>query len=52
MRLQLALNVNDLDKAVEFYSSMFGVEVNKREPPQKGERQDITQRLPRHAFSS
>ena len=32
MRLQLALNVNDLDKAVEFYSSMFGVEVNKREP--------------------
>ena len=32
MRLQLALNVNDLDAAVEFYSKMFGVEVNKRKP--------------------
>ena len=32
MRLQLALNVHDLDAAVEFYSKMFGVEVNKRKP--------------------
>ena len=32
MRLQLALNVNDLDAAVEFYSKMFGVGVNKRKP--------------------
>lgn len=32
MRLQLALNVKDLDSAVDFYSKMFGVEVNKRKP--------------------
>ncbi len=32
MRLQLALNVKDLDRAVDFYSKMFGVEVNKRRP--------------------
>jgi len=32
MRLQLALNVNDLEKAVDFYSKMFGVAVNKRKP--------------------
>ncbi len=32
MRLQLALNVSDLDAAVDFYSKMFGVEVNKRKP--------------------
>jgi catechol 2,3-dioxygenase-like lactoylglutathione lyase family enzyme len=32
MRLQLALNVRDLDAAVEFYSKMFGVAVNKRKP--------------------
>ena len=32
MRLQLALNVRDLDAAVDFYSKMFGVEVNKRKP--------------------
>jgi len=32
MRLQLALNVNDLDQAVDFYSKMFGVPVHKREP--------------------
>jgi len=32
MRLQLALNVKDLDRAVEFYSKMFGVKVNKRKP--------------------
>ena len=32
MRIQLALNVSDLDAAVEFYSKMFGVEVNKRKP--------------------
>ncbi|MFT5696680.1 MAG: catechol 2,3-dioxygenase-like lactoylglutathione lyase family enzyme [Myxococcota bacterium] len=32
MRLQLALNVKDIDQAVDFYSKMFGVEVNKRKP--------------------
>ena len=32
MRVQLALNVVDLEKAVEFYSKLFGVEVNKRKP--------------------
>ena len=32
MRLQLAINVKDLDKAVDFYSKMFGTEVNKRKP--------------------
>lgn len=32
MRLQLALNVKDLDAAVDFYSKMFGTEVNKRKP--------------------
>lgn len=32
MRLQLALNVNDLDAAVEFYSSMFGTEPAKLRP--------------------
>jgi catechol 2,3-dioxygenase-like lactoylglutathione lyase family enzyme len=29
-RVQLALNVSDLDAAVEFYSRLFGVEVHKR----------------------
>ena len=32
MRLQLALNVNNLDEAVAFYSKLFNVEVNKRKP--------------------
>ena len=32
MRLQLALNVSDLEKAIDFYSKMFGAEVNKRKP--------------------
>lgn len=32
MRLQLALNVRDLDAAIGFYSRMFGVPVNKRKP--------------------
>ena len=32
MRLQLALNVSDLDAAIEFYSAMFDTEVNKRKP--------------------
>jgi catechol 2,3-dioxygenase-like lactoylglutathione lyase family enzyme len=32
MRLQLAMNVKNLDAAVDFYSKMFGVEVNKRKP--------------------
>lgn len=32
MRLQLALNVKDLESAIAFYSKMFGVEVNKRKP--------------------
>jgi len=32
MRLQLALNVRDLDTAVDFYSAMFGTEPAKRRP--------------------
>ena len=32
MRLQLALNVADLDKAVDVYSRMFGVEPAKTKP--------------------
>ncbi|WP_420431993.1 ArsI/CadI family heavy metal resistance metalloenzyme [Candidatus Poriferisocius sp.] len=32
MRLQLALNVSDLEKAVEFYSRLFGVEPARRRP--------------------
>jgi catechol 2,3-dioxygenase-like lactoylglutathione lyase family enzyme len=32
MRVQLALNVKDLDEAVDFYSKLFDVEVNKRKP--------------------
>ena len=32
MRLQLAINVKDLDAAIAFYSKVFGVEVNKRKP--------------------
>ena len=31
MRLQLALNVPDLDQAIDFYSKMFGAKVAKRE---------------------
>jgi catechol 2,3-dioxygenase-like lactoylglutathione lyase family enzyme len=31
-RLQLALNVRNLDQAVDFYSKMFGVTVAKRKP--------------------
>jgi len=32
MRLQLALNVADLDEAVDFYTRMFGVEPAKTRP--------------------
>ena len=32
MRLQLALNVSDIDEAVEFYGNLFGVEPHKRRP--------------------
>jgi catechol 2,3-dioxygenase-like lactoylglutathione lyase family enzyme len=32
MRLQLALNVADLDQAVDFYTRMFGVEPAKTKP--------------------
>jgi catechol 2,3-dioxygenase-like lactoylglutathione lyase family enzyme len=32
MRLQLALNVDDLDAAVDFYSKMFGTPPAKRKP--------------------
>ena len=32
MRVQLALNVDDLDAAIEFYSKLFNAEVNKRMP--------------------
>lgn len=31
-RVQLALNVSNLDDAVAFYSKLFGTEVNKRKP--------------------
>jgi catechol 2,3-dioxygenase-like lactoylglutathione lyase family enzyme len=32
MRLQLAINVPDLEAAIDFYSRILGVGVNKREP--------------------
>lgn len=32
MRLQLALNVRNIDEAVAFYSKMFGTEPHKRKP--------------------
>jgi catechol 2,3-dioxygenase-like lactoylglutathione lyase family enzyme len=32
MRVQLALNVTDLEQAIAFYSKMFGTPVNKRKP--------------------
>ncbi len=32
MRLQLALNVNDLDQAIGFYSKLFDTEPSKRKP--------------------
>ncbi len=32
MRLQLALNVRDLEEAVAYYSKLFGVPVHKRKP--------------------
>ena len=31
-RVQLALNVPDIDRAVDFYSKLFATEPNKREP--------------------
>src|SRR5215471_7021937 len=31
-RVQLALNVNDIDQAIAFYSKMFGTEPAKRRP--------------------
>ena len=32
MRLQLALNVKDLDTAIAYYSELFGTSVHKRKP--------------------
>ncbi|MEE9606907.1 MAG: ArsI/CadI family heavy metal resistance metalloenzyme [Myxococcota bacterium] len=32
MRVQLALNVRNLDEAVAYYSRLFGASVNKRKP--------------------
>lgn len=32
MRLQLALNVRDMDEAVAYYSKLFGIEPHKRRP--------------------
>jgi catechol 2,3-dioxygenase-like lactoylglutathione lyase family enzyme len=32
MRVQLALNVKNLDEAIDFYSKLFNVDVNKRKP--------------------
>ena len=31
-RVQLALNVSNIDQAVDFYSKLFATEVNKRKP--------------------
>ena len=31
-RVQLALNVSDIDEAVEFYSKLFGIQPAKRQP--------------------
>ena len=32
MRLQLALNVKDLERSVDYYSRLFGVDPHKRRP--------------------
>ena len=32
MRVQLALNVENIEEAIDFYSKAFGVKVNKRKP--------------------
>ena len=32
MRVQLALNVRDLDEAIDYYGKLFGAKVNKRKP--------------------
>ena len=32
MRFQLALNVRDLDEAIDYYTKLFGAPVNKRKP--------------------
>ena len=32
MRLQLALNVRDIDEAVDYYSTLFDTRVHKRKP--------------------
>ena len=32
MRVQLALNVRDLDEAIDYYSRLFGASVHKRRP--------------------
>ncbi|RIL01496.1 MAG: glyoxalase/bleomycin resistance/extradiol dioxygenase family protein [Proteobacteria bacterium] len=32
MRIQLALNVRNLDEAVDYYAKLFGAKVNKRKP--------------------
>ena len=32
MRVQVALNVDDLDTAIDYYRKTLGVELNKREP--------------------
>ena len=35
MRLQLALDVSDIDEAVDFYSKLFATEPYKRKPAKK-----------------
>ena len=37
-RVQLALNVTDVDAAVEFYSKLFATPVAKRKPGSKADR--------------
>jgi len=32
MRVQLALNVRNLDEAIDYYGKLFGAKVNKRKP--------------------
>ncbi len=65
MRFQLALNVRDLDEAIDYYSKLFGTPVNKRraryanfsieQPPLKlvlFEKPDATDRLNHVGFEA
>ena len=41
-RVQLALNVNDIDEAVSFYTKLFGTEPAKRRPGYANNHQRVT----------